>query len=157
MEFMGRNSYSIIIGKSAPRKIADGDYYAPDVSGGATDEYSDEDGDDDPDAEPDDPEIAALKTSPKKPKGKLKLQLNDEDDQDLEIEKEWRLRGHYKGTNLELLPLRAQLLLKDDGWTEHNILSTWPTGTTPKLIGKWYRTGNIRFIISFYLPFISIP
>ena len=98
--------------------------------------YGDEDGDDNSEI-PDDPEIAALKTSPKKPKGKLKLQLNDEDEQDLEIEKEWRLRGHYKGTNLELLPLRAQLLLKDDGWTEHNILSTWPTGATPKLIGKW--------------------
>lgn len=137
MEFMGRNSYSIIIGKSAPRKIVDEDYYAPDVSGGATDEDDDEDGDDADSEIPDDPEIAALKTSPKKPKGKLKLQLNDEDEQDLEIEKEWRLRGHYKGTNLELLPLRAQLLLKDDGWTEHNILSTWPTGTTQKLIGKW--------------------
>ena len=134
---MGRNSYSIMIGKSAPRrKIADDDYYAPDVSGGATDDGDEDEDGADSDAEPDDPEIAALKTSPKKPKGKLKLQLDDEDDQDLEIEKEWRLRGHYKGTNLELLPLRAQLLLKDDGWTEHNILSTWPTGATPKLIGK---------------------
>ena len=133
MEFIGRNSYSILIAKSAPKKVLDDDY-GPDVSGGGG-EYSDEDDNDDG-SEPDEPEIAALKSSPKKPKGKL--MLNEDDDEDLEIEKEWRLRGHYKGTSLELLPLRAQLLLKDDGWTEQNILSTWPNGATQKLVGKWY-------------------
>ena len=41
----------------------------------------------------------------------------------------------YKGTSLEQLPLRAQLVLKEEGWTEQNILSTWPNGATNKLIG----------------------
>merc|ERR1711892_85859 len=96
----------------------------------------------DPDSTKDLPNVSGFHvetTNDSVPRGKLEL---NPDDEAREVEDERRIKETFRGTSLEgRLPLRAIQLLNHDGWNETTLETTWPTGTTHKLIDGLAETG----------------